>query len=317
LNAKLPELAAGGDELARGAEQLGQGAEALASGLGELAEGTDRLYGGLGRLTDGAADLREGAGALAAGTAVLSGALAEAAERTATLHGDETFIALMAQPVAIRERHEREVTNYGSGIAPYFLSLAFFAGALIYSNTFPIRGSYTPNVYGLRLFVGKLLSYGLMGVAQALIVGTVVVYGLRMPVQSVPLFYLYTAIVSLSFMFLVQMLVTWLGRPGQFLALVLLILQLVGSAGTFPYELLPGWAQALHPWLPMSYSVIGYRDVISVGSYADMWTEAGKLLLILAAGIVLIGVFYWLQAKRIKGEGAEPAAPAPAPVPQP
>jgi putative membrane protein len=195
---------------------------------------------------------------------------------------------------------ERKVSNYGVGIAPYFLSLAFFAGALIYSNTFPIRGSYDAEAYGFRLFVSKILSYGLMAVVQALIAGTIVIYGLKMPVQSVPMFDLYTAIVSLAFMFLVQMLVTWLERPGQFIALVLLILQLVCSAGTFPYELLPAWAQALHPWLPMSYSVAGYREVISAGSYDEMWSHAAILLAILAASIALIGLFYWLQGRRSK-----------------
>jgi len=210
------------------------------------------------------------------------------------------------------ENEERKVTNYGSGIAPYFLSLAFFAGALIYSNTFPIRSSYDPDARGLSLFVGKLLAYGLMGIIQALIASTIVIYALGLRPASVPMFYLYTAIVSLTFMFLVQMLTTWLERPGQFIALVLLILQLVSSAGTFPYELLPSWAQALHPWMPMSYSVIGYRDVISVGSFEDMRAEAGKLLLILLASVALIGVFYRIQNGRRKGNG-ETRHPSPAP----
>ena len=312
VNAQLPELAAGGTELAQGARQLGEGAERLRSNLGTLAEGTGKLYGGLAELSGGAAALSEGVDKLTSGAAELRDKLSDAAKQTAALQSDDEIIAIMAQPVAIQENNERKVSNYGSGIAPYFLSLAFFAGALIYSNTFPIRGSYAPNAYGLRLFVSKLLSYGLMGIAQSLIVSTIVIYGLKLPVQSVPMFYLYTTIVGLTFMFLVQMLVTWLERPGQFVALVLLILQLVGSAGTFPYELLPGWAQALHPWLPMSYSIVGYRDVISVGSYADMWAQSGKLLMIFIASVVLIGVFYLLQGKR-KKEAKQEQAPAPVP----
>ena len=315
MNAKLPELAAGGTELAQGAGQLGEGAGKLQRNIASLAEGAGKLRDGAAQLADGALALGEGAGELASGSAELQGKLSEAADKTDTLQGDDDIVALLANPVNMLENEERKVSNYGSGIAPYFLSLAFFAGALIYSNTFPIRRSYDPNARGLSLFVGKLLSYALMGIIQALIAATIAVYALGLPVTSVPMFYLYTAIVSLTYMFLVQMLTTWLERPGQFIALVLLILQLVSSAGTFPYELLPSWAQALHPWMPMSYSVVGYRDVISVGSYEDMWTQAGKLLLILAASIILIGVFYGIRSARTKRTGDQSPEPSPAPQP--
>jgi len=312
MNAKLPELSSGGTELAQGAQQLGEGAAKLKTSIGSLAAGAGRLHSGAAELTSGAAALSEGAEKLTSGSAELRDKLSDAADETASLQGDDKIVTMMAQPVAIQENDERQVTNYGSGIAPYFLSLAFFAGALIYSNTFPIRGSYAPNAYGFRLFVSKFLSYTLMGIIQALIASTIVIYGFGMPVESVPMFYLYTAIVSLTYMFLVQMLTTWLERPGQFIALVLLILQLVSSAGTFPYELLPGWAQALHPWMPMSYSVAGYRDVISVGSYDQMWAQAGVLLSIFAASVILIGVFYWIQGKRTRGT-KETQQPSPAP----
>jgi len=312
MNSKLPELVDGANQLAQGSQQLNDGAQTLQTNLAKLIEGTRDMHDGLTELTSGAASLSDGAGELTDGAAELGGKLADAAKQTASLHGDDQIIHLLAQPVAIEEIDERQVSNYGSGIAPYFLSLAFFAGALIYSNTFPIRHSYDPNARGLKLFISKFLSYTLMGVLMALIVSTIAIYVLKLAVQSAPMFYLYTAIVSLTFMFLVQMLTTWLERPGQFIALVLLILQLVSSAGTFPYELLPDWAQALHPWMPMSYSVVGYRDVISVGSYEDMWTQAGKLLGILAVSILLIGVFYWHRNNR-KPEEGHGQAPASAP----
>lgn len=303
INTKLPEIIAGGKKLANGAQQLGDGAEQLSNHLGALIDGTTKLYDGLTQLTNGMSTIAEGADKLSSGAAELSDKLMDAAEQTATIHNNDEIITIMAQPVAIQEIEERKVANYGSGIAPYFLSLAFFAGALIYSNTLPIRSTYTPHVYGFQVFISKVLSYGLMGILQALIVSTVAIYILKLPVQSIPMFYLYTTIVSLTFMFLVQMLVTWMLRPGQFIALLLLILQLVSSAGTFPYELLPSWAQVLHRWMPMTYSIIGYRDVISVGSMTDMWTQSIVLLLILFISIALIGLFYFLQDKLRKKYG--------------
>lgn len=298
LSAALPELVSGGTSLAQGATQVGQGATKLKTGIDTLADGANSLSSGATKLTSGATALGEGANKLSAGSAELAGKLTEAADKTAALHGDERTIAMMAQPVAIRENQLRKVTNYGSGIAPYFLSLGFFAGSLVYSAVFPIRESSAPNASGFRLFLSKLLSFGIMSLAQALMVSTIVIYVLGLSVQSIPLFYVYTAIVSFAFLFLVQMLVTWLEKPGQFVALLLLILQLVGSAGTFPYELLPGWAKAIHPWLPMSYSVTGYRDIISSGAYGEMWTEASRLLLILIVSIGLIWLFHALHSRR-------------------
>jgi len=69
-------------------------------------------------------------------------------------------------------------------------------------------------------------------------------------------------------------------NPGRFLAILLLIAQLIGSAGTYPLELIPDALQSLHPWLPMTHAIHGLRTVISGGDFVLMWKEAAILAIV-------------------------------------
>jgi putative membrane protein len=95
--------------------------------------------------------------------------------------------------------------------------------------------------------------------------------------HSVPLFVVFSILTSLAFIALVQFLVTLLGDPGLFVAIIILILQLTTSAGTFPLELIPGALQVFNAFLPMTYSVAGFKAVISSGDFGFMWENAAVL----------------------------------------
>ncbi|KDE48873.1 phage infection protein [Geobacillus sp. CAMR12739] len=109
--------------------------------------------------------------------------------------------------------------------------------------------------------------------------------------------HLFTWIISITFMMIVQFLVTVFDNPGRFLAILLLIAQLVGSAGTYPIELVPGALQSLHPWLPMTHAIRGLRAVISSGDFLVMWKEA-TILLATAAVFALATLVYFLLRYR-------------------
>lgn len=303
LNAGIPELSAGSTALAQGARQVAQGAGQLAGGIDKLAAGANTVASGARQLASGATSLQEGTDRLAAGAGELAVKLTEAADKSAALKADDKTIRLMAEPVVMKENEARKIEKYALGIAPYFLSLSFLAGAVVFANAFSVRESSVPGASGFRLFVSKLLSFAVMGVAQTSITCGIMVYLLGLDVQSVPMFFAFTLIVSFTFMFMVQALGTWLDKPGLFIAIILLILQLVSSAGTFPYELMPGWAQALHPWLPMSYSVDGYRQVISTGAFDEMWTQARYLSIYLIASVLLTFLYFMTHRKpRVSAE---------------
>jgi putative membrane protein len=297
FNANLPQLSAGGTKLQSGAAQVSTGAGDLASGMTQMTAGIHKVASGAAQLNEGATALDAGAPKLVDGSGQLAAKLNDAAKQTAAVKADDNTIKMLAEPVKITANDDRKVAIYANGIAPYFISMALFAGSLVFTTIYAARSTSTPGARGLRLLVSKLLTFSLMSTFQALIATTVLTYVLDLKVQSVPLFYVFTFVVGLTFMLIIQMFVTWLDQPGRFVVLLLMILQLASSAGTYPLELLPNWAQALHPWLPMTYAIQGFRYVISSGQYAEMWHQVGYLSIYLVASLILTSVYFLSRKK--------------------
>lgn len=142
----------------------------------------------------------------------------------------------------------------------------------------------------------------MMSVLQALLAAVIVLYGLGLEVQNVPLFYAFIFITSLAFMWMIQAIVTWMDQPGRFVAIVILIFQLTTSAGTFPLELIPNWMKFFNPLLPMTYSVRGFKAVISTGDTGVMWNDAGLLAIY---GIVFLALtFTYFMTRSRESEAA-------------
>uniref|UniRef100_UPI00046F60A9 YhgE/Pip family protein n=1 Tax=Paenibacillus zanthoxyli TaxID=369399 RepID=UPI00046F60A9 len=257
---------------------------------GSVAEGSQKLSDGAGDLKDGTADLKTGSSELA-------GKLNDAADKTGGIKTTDETVSMFAEPVELNQETLSEVPNYGTGLAPYFLSLGLFVGALMCTIVISMRTTTVEEASRFNRFVSRTLIFSGMSLLQSLVVASIMLYGLRLEVQSVPRFYVFTFIASLSFMWLIQSLVTWLDQPGRFVAIVLLIFQLTTSAGTFPLELIPKWMQSLHPLLPMSYSVQGFRSVISTGDYGRMWSDAGTLA-IYGAVFLVITLLYFISRGR-------------------
>lgn len=287
FGAKLGEAAGGSKQLASGAAQIADGSGKLKGGMSQLGGGVAAIADGSKQLDDGAGQLTEGLGKLKDGSGELASKLNEAAEKSSEVKaGDENF-KMFAEPVQIQEKKFSKVPNYGTGFSPYFLSLGLFVGALISTIVIPMRDSAVLGASGFNRFISRTLSFVLMSMLQSLLAALIILYGLKLDVQNVPLFYMFTFVTSLSFMFMIQAIVTWLDQPGRFVVIVLLIFQLTTSAGTFPLELIPDWMKVLNPLLPMTYSVIGFKAVVSTGDFAVMWRQTAVLG---AVGIVFLGL---------------------------
>lgn len=278
FGAKLSEAATGGQKLASGTGQLSAGAEQLLGGVKQLSSGVGTLTDGSKQLNAGAGELKDGMDQLTEGAGELAGKLTDAAEQTSSVQKTDALVSMYAEPVSIDEHKLNEVPNYGTGFAPYFLSLGLFVGALISTLVVPVRGSSVTEASGWNRFVSRTLAFTGMSLFQSLLAVVMVLYGLGLEVQSVPLFYLFSFVTSLSYMFIIQALVTWLENPGRFLAILILIFQLTTSAGTFPLELIPNWMKVFNPLLPMTYSVKGYKAVVSTGETIVVWDNIGILL---------------------------------------
>lgn len=262
-----------------GAEELASGANGLAGGIEQLEKGSSAIQRGADQLKDGAGKLAEGNATLLSGSAELAEKLEDGSEKAASVHPTNKTYEMMAGPVKIENDQLNKVPNYGTGFAPYFLSLGLFVGALLLSIVFPLREPAGTPKNGRSWFGSKFLILMGIGIIQALMAVFILLVGLKMEVQSIPLFILFAIITSITFIALIQFLVTLFADPGRFIAIIILILQLTTSAGTFPLELIPHALQPINAFLPMTYSVSGFKAVISSGDFNYMWHQAGILAL--------------------------------------
>jgi putative membrane protein len=298
---KLGEAKQGSQNVASGLIQLEQGGEELEAGLAQLFSGVEQLSEGSKLLEAGSSKLTSGAITVAKGTDELSVKLKEASDKSSELQGTDAMYLKVANPVEVQEEKLNPVPNYGTGFAPYFVSLGLFVGALLLTIVFPLREPAGSPKSGFALFLGKLGMMLLVGGIQAVIVDVVLLYGLGLEVQSVPLFVLFSLITTWTYMALIQLFVTTLGDPGRFVAIVVLILQLTTSAGTFPVELIPDTLQHITAWLPMTYTVSGYKAVISSGEFGFMWYNASVLGAFALSSSLLTLIYFVVRHKSLAG----------------
>src|SRR5690625_1134394 len=277
----------------QGANELLQGTNTLYSGMFEIQDGSVQLSDGAHQLADGSETLSAGMATLVEGTEEFNEEMHDAATEASEVDTDENTYNMIADPVEVKNEKINEVPNYGTGFAPYFLSLGLFVGALLLSIVYPLREPAGIPTSGLNWFFAKFGVLFAIGIIQALIASTFLLVGLGLEVQSVPLFILFAIITSLTFVTLIQFLVTCLDDPGRFIAILILIIQLTTSTGTFPLELIPKALQPLNLLFPMTYSVFGFKAVISSGDYSAMWQNAG-VLIAFAIGFMLLTISYFV-----------------------
>ncbi|WP_374056360.1 YhgE/Pip family protein [Rossellomorea sp. FM04394] len=279
-------------EVYQGTVSVASGASELSSGLNKVYNGSTQLTDGSKKLADGSTELAEGSTKLSDGTTEYETKLKDASKEANSVKADDDTYDMMAGPVDVKNEKINHVPNYGTGFAPYFLSLGLFVGALLISIVYPLREPANRPSSGMSWFLGKFTVLTVVGIIQSLVAAGILLLGLGLEVESVPLFLLSTIITSLTFLALIQMLVTILGDPGRFVAIIILILQLTTSAGTFPLELIPSALQPISALLPMTYSVSAFKAVISSGDFAFMWQNIFILLGYFSVFIALTVVFF-------------------------
>lgn len=279
-------------QLYAGSLELNTGAQNLTAGMSQLNEGAGKIQNGAGQLAEGSKELEEGTVLLKEGSKELATKLAEGADKANSVKADNDTYDMMGEPVTVNKQEINKVPNYGTGFAPYFISLGLFVGALLISIVFSLKEPVVRPKNALQWFFSKFGVIAVVGLIQAILVDSILLVGLKMEVASIPLFFLTSLITSMVFMALIQMLVTMMGDPGRFIAIVILILQLTTSAGTFPLELIPNALQPINTILPMTYSVQSFKAVISSGDFAYMWHN-NFILLAYMIGFMLVTLGYF------------------------
>jgi putative membrane protein len=287
LDTGAQAVANGADQLHQGAVKASGGARSLNGGLYRLSTGARQLDSGLAALSAGTHQLAAGLSTLEDGAGQLARGLADGAEKIPGYDPDERAkrSGVLGDPVEL-DRHARHAAaTYGVGFAPYFLGLALWVGAMVaYMLLRPVTRRYLMSgAPPQRVAFAGWLPAALIGTVQAVVLFTVLrlVLGLA-PVHPVRTL-AYLVLIAVTFVAVMQWLGAHFGPAGRLVALALLMLQLTSSGGTYPVQTTPGFFQAIHPWLPMTYVVDGLRHLIDGGS-AGTVIKGSFVLVAFAAG---------------------------------
>jgi putative membrane protein len=323
------QTADGATTLATGAHQAADGAATLATGTAQTADGAATLADGAGRTADGAATVSGGAASAATGAATLSTGAASArsgAESLATgasslsdgLLGLQTGAGTLrdgltdgvasvpasdaetrdlqgstiADPVDLQKAAVTSAGTYGAGLAPFFASLAGWIGIYaLFLIVKPVsRRAITALHSPLKITLAGWLTPGILGLVQMAALFGILTGVLHFTVHNPVGTYGMMGLAAMTFAAIILALNVWLGSVGQFVGLVLMVLQLVTAGGTFPWQTLPAPLAFLHHVLPMSYAVDGIRQLMYGGNPATALNDAGVLLLWLAGALALAAV---------------------------
>lgn len=263
LNNKSPELIAVLTKLQFGSDQLTDKSTQLLSAASQLGSGAMKIADGTGKLAEGGATLTAGIESLQVGTTDLGQGLRSASNQLKSASTESKNAEILSNPLNLSKTDNDQVPVNGIAMAPYMISVALFVAALSTNMIFAKLPSGRHPETRWAWFKSRFEINGVIAVLAAVLVyGGVHLIGLTANHEMRTLFLIIIA--SLTFMSMVTALTTWNSRIGAFFSLILLLLQLASSAGTYPLALTNNFFRAINPWLPMSYSVSGLRQTISM-----------------------------------------------------
>lgn len=305
LTTQLPNLIEGITQLSNGSTQLVDGttllndnSTSLNKGAISLADGSTKISDGSQALSEGSETLGSGIKTLKDGTSQLATSLLEGSEEVNDVNATDKTTDMFASPILLEQEKYSDVPNYGAALAPYIMSMALYIGAVVFTTIYPVRKRALQGKSSLAWWKSKISVAMLVATLMAVIeCGSLLMMGLE--VLFVGKFFLLAILTSLAFMSIVLTLVVAFDNIGRFLAMVLLVVQLGGSGGTFPIPLTNSFFQAIHVFLPMTYSVYGFRQAISSGLGNEIYWKASFVMIgiIIVFNVLLILAMHVLQKK--------------------
>ena len=263
LNQKSQELIAGVDKLKSGSSQLADKSSQLISGASQLENGANKLADGSGKLAEGGTKLTFGLEDLQSGVASLGQGLGNASDQLKLASTESKNAEILSNPLSLSKTDNDQVPVNGIAMAPYMISVALFVAAISTNMIFAKLPSGRHPESRWAWLKSRAEINGIIAVlAGILVYGGVHLIGLTANHEMRT--FILIILTSLVFMSMVTALTTWNSRIGAFFSLILLLLQLASSAGTYPLALTNDFFRAINPWLPMSYSVSGLRQTISM-----------------------------------------------------
>ena len=297
LNSKTGDLSNGASQLLAGSSQLTTGLDTLnskrgelSSGAGQLADGARKLNGGANQLTTGAEQLSPALAKVQAGNQTLADKMGSAAKQVNDTKATNKTFKQIAAPATAKQTEKDHVANNGTGMVPYMFSVAMFVGMMALNLMLDMISPRT-KISSLAAWMGSKMVM-LFGIA---VMAATVLYGLSISILGLdpihPLqTYGFMILISLMDAALVTAIYMWFDKAGAFAAMVLLVFQLSGSAGTYPIQLSNAFFEWLHPYLPMTYTVDGLRETIMIGGSAMPQVEV--LFSVFVVSVIAMVIYY-------------------------
>lgn len=333
LNSGATQLSSGASQLASGAKTLDSGADELKSGTMTLADGTktlddgtktltngfatltannSKLTSGANQLADGAVTLNDGAGQLYDGSITLGNGLSDLKDGANTLKtgledgqktidenkGNDAVYEMISSPVESNETKISNVENNGHAMAAYMMCVGLWVLCIAFCIMYPLTEHHGKIKSGFSWWLSKAgIAYLVALVSAYAMIGSLQLFLHFEPTELLNTF-LVAGITAIAFMSILYFFNVWLGKVGSFLMLIFMVVQLAGSAGTYPIEISGDFVATIHKWLPFSYAVDAFRGTISGNGNI---LEVTIVLLSIAVIFTLLTIMMFnIRAKMIK-----------------
>lgn len=312
LDSGADELKSGTKTLADGTKTLDDGTKTLTSGFATLTANNSKLTSGANQLADGAVTLNDGAGQLYDGSITLGNGLSDLKDGANTLKtgledgqktidenkGDDAVYEMISSPVKSNETKISNVENNGHAMAAYMMCVGLWVLCIAFCIMYPLTEHHGEIKSGFSWWLSKAgVAYLVALVAAYAMIGSLQLFLHFEPTELLNTF-LVAGITAIAFMSILYFFNVWLGKVGSFLMLIFMVVQLAGSAGTYPIEISGDFVATIHKWLPFSYAVDAFRGTISGNGNI---LEVTIVLLSIAIIFTLLTIMMFnIRAKMIK-----------------
>lgn len=312
LDSGADELKSGTNQLADGTKTLDNGTKTLTSGFATLTANNSKLTSGANQLADGAVTLNDGAGQLYDGSITLGNGLSDLKDGANTLKtgledgqktidenkGDDAVYEMISSPVKSNETKISNVENNGHAMAAYMMCVGLWVLCIAFCIMYPLTEHHGEIKSGFSWWLSKAgIAYLVALVSAYAMIGSLQLFLHFEPTELLNTF-LVAGITAIAFMSILYFFNVWLGKVGSFLMLIFMVVQLAGSAGTYPIEISGDFVATIHKWLPFSYAVDAFRGTISGNGNI---LEVTIVLLSIAIIFTLLTIMMFnIRAKMIK-----------------
>ena len=277
----------------------------ISSMLGDLDKSIQNIAGVTGSASDGltglqktlsnsASLLNEASGKLTSLAATLSSEDSKDLSAVTNLLSEdpETIASFLSSPVKLDEKKIYPIENYGSAMAPFYSTLAIWVGAVVMAAMLKVtvadstkKKLFHPKEY--QLYIGRILLLIIIGFMQSALICLGDLFFLGIQCKHPVMFVLTGMFTSFVYVNLIYALTVSFGDIGKAIAVVLMVMQVAGSGGTFPIQCAPKFFQVVYPLLPFTHSMNAMRECIA-GFYGTTYaTELGKLAIFLVPSLLL------------------------------